>query len=188
MDPTVADVQSWTCIGEVCDFVELPKEYGVAYENSARGSLLALFGASDEAPWKPFGLIGEDEWASHLANWRVEGSPPSLLHRSMGGALGRACRIGVGTELRREQLRDVQLARDIAMAKAEAEGRAIGDAQVSAAARQGLAAAEPVGSSPGTPRCNPLGGHYPFPGGYVPPARLPALRGLTRARPEGPRG
>ena len=200
MDPSEAEVKSWVTIADVCDFVKLPKEYDMAYSESVRGSLLACFGLAEDAPWEPFGMIDEDAWAAAIASWKVEGAQPSLILRSIGGSLGRACRIGVGTELRRSEKRDFELKK----AEVEAKGKALGDAQAAAMAPSpighgaskglvGAVAAVGPGAPPNealTPKGNvtPQGnlGHFPFPGGFVPPARLPltagARGGVTRAR------
>ena len=192
MDPSEAEVKSWVTIADVCDFIKLPKEYDMAYSESVRGSLLACFGLAEDAPWEPFGMIDEDSWAATIASWQVEGAQPSLFLRSIGGSLGRACRIGVGTEQRREAKREYELKK----VEAEAKGKAVGDA---------LGAATPTdptghGACKGTPGAlaaagpspkafvTPQGslGQHPFPGGFVPPAQLPlpggSRGGVARAR------
>ena len=110
VEPNPEEVQTFTDVGSVADWVGIPGPQA----SSVRASLFALFGLQGATHFRVLAAIPKEDFDRQLSEWRVlsasteggQSGAPSLAQLAQAGLWGRAARIAGGTQRRIQEVNE----------------------------------------------------------------------------------
>lgn len=122
MEPTEIESSGFNNLGDIAEWVGLAhRPSGGTDEDSPRGTLFALMGATPSTHWRVLAAVMASDWTTLLDQWRVSTQAPTMAQRSQGGLLAQAARITAGMQKRQEAIaEDARRNQELALEQAKA--------------------------------------------------------------------
>ena len=116
MDPTSAELANMVNLEQILDWALINGD--PADEATARGSFLALLGATQCMPPRVIGAMDAATFTNVANTWKIGGAAPSPVLRTMADTFGRVARILSGVTLSQEAIVAQQAQQAVAQAAA----------------------------------------------------------------------